>query len=61
MELYKKRFNMNTILLIILVIWLIGIIPAYKLYIKDWENPKGEKIYFSIMWPLIIPLYIIIL
>lgn len=44
--------------IIVLVIWLVGIIPAYMV-IKKWNNAKSEKIYFSIVWPLLLPLFLI--
>ena len=45
--------------IIIAAIWIIGIPVAYFAFMKKWENPTWEKIYFSIIWPLLIPLYII--
>lgn len=45
-------------LIIILAIWVIGIPVAYFWKIKEWEGKsKAEKIYFSIIWPLVLPLY----
>ncbi len=45
--------------IIALVIWLIGIPFAWNI-IKKWDGQsKGEKIYFTIIWPLLIPLFII--
>lgn len=44
---------------IIAAVWLIGIFVAYFCVIKKWDNPMLEKIWFSIVWPLLIPLYII--
>ena len=44
--------------IIALVIWLIGIFVAYNNFISNWENrSKLEKIYFSVIWPLVLPLY----
>ena len=44
--------------IIALVIWLIGIFVAYNNFISKWENrSKLEKIYFSVIWPLVLPLY----
>ena len=43
---------------IVAVIWIIGIFVAYNKYISKWEGKtKGEKIYFSIIWPLTLVLY----
>lgn len=45
-------------LIIILAIWVIGIPVAYFWKIKEWEDKStAEKIYFSIIWPLVLPLY----
>ena len=44
-------------LIIILIGWVIGIPIAYNI-IKKWENKsKGEKVYFSVIWPLTALLY----
>jgi len=45
--------------IIIFVVWLIGAIVSYKYFDLGWG--KAEKIYFSIIWPLLIPLYLIYL
>lgn len=44
-------------LIIILVIWIIGMFVAYKKYISKWDNSMFEKIWFSILWPVLLPLY----
>ena len=42
------------------IIWIVGIFLVYKYYFKEsTSNTKFEKIYFSIMWPLLVPLYVI--
>jgi hypothetical protein len=46
-------------LIIILAVWIVGIFVAYNKFISKWERSKGEKIYFSIIWPLVAPLYLI--
>ena len=47
-------------LIIIAVIWLVGIFVTYKCFASKWDTQsKGEQIYFSIIWPLLIPLYVI--
>lgn len=46
-------------LVISLVVWFVGIFIAYNKVINKWDNPKGEKIYFSIIWPLMLPLYLV--
>lgn len=45
--------------LIVLVVWLAGIGIAYNKFISKWDNSTFEKIWFSIVWPLLIPLYLI--
>ena len=42
------------------IIWIIGIFVSYFCIIKKWDSHKlWGKIYLSIIWPLLIPLYII--
>jgi len=48
---------MTMIMWILLVLWLIGIPISYKYFIEKWDNPTWEKIAFSAIWPLVIPLY----
>lgn len=44
---------------IIALIYVIGIFVTYFCFAKNWESQsKAEKIYFSIIWPLLIPLYL---
>ena len=43
--------------IILLVIWIVGIFVSYNKYISKWDKSKVEKIYFSIIWPLVLPLY----
>jgi hypothetical protein len=40
----------------ILLIWIIGFVVSY--FVGDWET-LFEKIWLSIFWPVIFPLYII--
>lgn len=50
---------MNT-LMIILTVWIIGGLIAYFYFIKKMENKTSfEKIWYSVVWPALIPLYII--
>jgi len=45
--------------IIALVVWLIGIPFAYSVT-KNWDGrSNAEKIYFAIIWPLLLPLYLI--
>ena len=44
--------------IIIAIVWLIGAIIAYPI-IKKWDKGIPETIYFCIIWPLLIPLYIV--
>ena len=47
--------------LIILGVFIYIIIAClvYRFKISKWEKPIWEKIYFSVLWVLLIPLYII--
>lgn len=40
-----------------IIVWLIGVFVSYKYF--DLGTTKAEKIYFSIIWPLLVPLYIV--
>lgn len=42
----------------VLAIWIVGMVIAW-FFIKKWDNPVGEKIYFTIIWPLVLPLFIL--
>ena len=42
---------------IIILVYLLIAFGAYKKYIIKWNNTKFEKIMFSLIWPLILPLY----
>lgn len=50
---------MSVIYVILIAIWIIGIPVAYFKFIKNFDNYVFEKVIFSIIWPLLIPLYII--
>ena len=51
---------MNWIWIIVAIVWIVGIFVAYNKYISKWDGKtKAEKIYFSIIWPLVLPLYLI--
>lgn len=41
---------------IILVLYVIGILIAYR-KMKEWEHPKYQKVAFSVIWPLVLILY----
>ena len=42
-------------LIVCLVVWIIGIPIAYKLWIGKWEDHTNfEKLYFSVIWPLVL-------
>ena len=46
--------------IIVLLVWIIGGFIAYNKYISKWEDKsKDEKVYFSVIWPLLLPLYLI--
>lgn len=42
----------------IIAVWLIGAVITHCL-IKKWDNSKFEKIWYSVFWPVLIPLFII--
>jgi hypothetical protein len=42
----------------IINIYIVGIFITYE-FIEDWNKTKFEKIWFSIVWPILVPLYII--
>ena len=44
--------------IIVAVVWIVGIFLSYQV-IKKWNLSKAETIYFSIIWPCLIPLYIV--
>ena len=63
---FRSIYNIEQIQVIMvywivaLVIWLLGIYVAYDRFIGKWENhSKFERIYFSVLWPLVLPLYLI--
>lgn len=42
-------------LIVCLVVWIVGIPFAYKLWIGKWEDHTDfEKMYFSVIWPLVL-------
>lgn len=41
------------------LIWLIGAVLTYSLFVKKWNKGLVAKLYYSAIWPLLIPLYII--
>lgn len=42
----------------VLAIWIVGMVIAW-FSIKKWSNPTSEKIYFTIIWPLVLPLFVL--
>lgn len=42
-----------------ILIWLIGAIVAYSCFIKKWNKSLVGKLYYSAIWPLLLPLYAI--
>lgn len=42
---------------ILVVLWVIGALVSYKMFISKWDNTIGEKVYFSIIWPIVLILY----
>lgn len=45
--------------LIIGIIYVIGILLSYNLVISKWDNPMFEKVWFSVVWIALIPLYVV--
>lgn len=45
------------ITLICVLIYLVLAYFAFTKFIKNWKNQTWEKIIFSLVWPLAIPLY----
>lgn len=43
--------------IIILAVWLLGIYPAYRLFVSKYKYTTFEKIWFSFFWPLIVLIY----
>ena len=42
-------------LIVCLVVWIVGIPFAYKLWIGKWEDHTDfDKLYFSVIWPLVL-------
>jgi hypothetical protein len=44
-------------LIIILAVWLLGIYPAYRLFVSKYKYTTFEKIWFSFFWPAVALLY----
>lgn len=42
-----------------LIIWVLGIIVTYFCFTKKWNKSAIGKIYYALIWPLLLPLYII--
>jgi hypothetical protein len=42
---------------ILVVLWVIGALVSYKMFISKWDNTIVEKVYFSIIWPIVLILY----
>ena len=43
----------------LIIIWIVVMPFAYHNYIKDFNNNMFEKIVFTIMWPFLVPMWII--
>lgn len=43
--------------IIILAVWILGIYPAYRLFVSKYKYTTFEKIWFSFFWPLIVLIY----
>ena len=43
--------------IIILAVWILGICPAYYLFVNKFKYTIFEKIWFSFFWPLIVLIY----
>ncbi|SEA79068.1 hypothetical protein SAMN04487851_11435 [Prevotella sp. tc2-28] len=49
---------METVWIIVGILYLVSIVLAYQV-IKGWGKSKFETIWYSIFWPVLIPLYMI--
>lgn len=49
---------METLWIIVGILYLVSIVLAYQV-IKGWGKSKFETIWYSIFWPVLIPLYMI--
>ena len=45
------------ILAIIILVYLIISFLTFKKWVCKWNNTEFEKVMFSLIWPLILPLY----
>jgi len=41
---------------ILLAVYVVGIFVAYRM-MKEWKSSKFEKVFFSVIWPLVAILY----
>lgn len=42
-------------LIVCLVVWIVGIPIAYKFWMGKWEDHTDfDKLYFSVIWPLVL-------
>lgn len=46
-----------TTLIIILIVWAIGACVAYFGFLRKWQNPMLEKIWFSVLWFVTLIMY----
>ena len=44
---------------IVALVWLIGVFVTYKYGLKDANQSMFDRIWLSIVWPTLIPLFII--
>jgi len=44
---------------IVLIVWLVGAVVSYGLFMRKWNCNLLRKVAFSLIWPLILPLYAI--
>lgn len=45
------------IVALIILVYLLIAFGAYKLFIQKWNNKEWEKVIFSLIWPLVLPLW----
>jgi len=42
----------------VLIIWIVGMFVAWQ-FIKKWDKSLIGKLYYTFVWPLVLPLYLI--
>lgn len=53
------KFNLGMICFIVILLYVVVGILTYKYIINKWDNTKFERVWFSCVWIVLIPLYTI--